>query len=292
MAMGFRTLSLVSTFLLTGCMAGYNEPYKNQWSKAKNLANAAGMEEKLHDQELSDSAYDQEGKLLDYQLSGIFHPAYGNPNPITGTDSPPYGPFEHFYWGWTIPGVSHHSEHRVFAWMPVNMAPDSGSAQQIMETMLSRASLSILQEMNYNYQAVDKTFVHEGKQFKQWYLEHPDGSCSWQKMNCVLSLYVTQPKGPYRAPRFAFHNIAGETSWFFPAKDHSAYPRLILAEGDGTKSISASTFYQKLSARLPGWTYFYIAPNQAGTGENNLTVPYPYVLEKGQPLLFIRPVSQ
>ncbi len=69
--MGFRVLSLVSTLLLAGCMAGYNEPYKNQWSKAKNLANAAGMEEKLYDQELPDTAYDKDGKLLDYKLTDL-----------------------------------------------------------------------------------------------------------------------------------------------------------------------------------------------------------------------------
>lgn len=290
--MNFRALSLAFTLLLTGCMAGYDQPYKDQWSKAKNLANAAGMEEKLYDQELPDTAYNKEGKLLDYKLGGIFHPAYGSSSGIAGVNINPYGPFERFYWGWTIPGVSHHSEHRVFAWMPLHMAPDSASAKHMMETMLSRASLAILQEMSYNYQAVKKPFIHEGREFKQWYLGQPDGTCSVQKMNCVLSLYVTEPTGPYRAPRFAFHNIAGETSWFFPAGDKSVFPRLILAEGDGTKSISASMFYQKLSARLPGWAYFYIAPNEAGTGENNRTIPYPYVLEKGKPLLFIRPVSQ
>ncbi|KEI70502.1 hypothetical protein [Endozoicomonas elysicola] len=290
--MGFRAFSLFLTLLLAGCMSGYDQPYKNQWSKAKNLANAAGMEEKLYDQELPDTAYDKKGKLLDYKLGGIFHPAYGSSSGIAGVNINPYGPFEHFYWGWTIPGVSHHSEHRVFAWMPLHMAPDSASAKHMMETMLSRASLAILHEMNYNYQAVKKPFIHEGRTFKQWYLGKADGTCSLQKMNCVLSLYVTEPKGPYRAPRFAFHNIAGEASWFFPARDKSAFPRLILAEGDGTKSISASIFYQRLSARLPGWAYFYIAPNEAGTGENNRTIPYPYVLEKGKPLLFIRPVSK
>lgn len=296
--MEFRALSLISILLLGGCMASYNKPYyKDQWSKAKNLGYAAGMEEKLYDQELPKTAYDKNGKLLEDKLDSIFHHAYGSSGKATddniskATDDN-ISPFDRFYWGWTIPGVSHHHEHRVFAWMPLNMASDIVSAKHVMESMLSRASLSILKEMNYSYQAIKNPFMHKGIKFKQWYLGHKDGSCSLQKMNCVLSIYVAEPTGPCLAPYFAFKNIAGEASWFFAAKDNSTFPRLILAEGDGTKSINANTFYQKLSARLPGWLYFYIAPNQAGIGDNNRTVPYPYVLEKGKPLLFIRPVNK
>ncbi len=289
--MGLRLLILLTPLLLAGCLAGYNKPYESEWSKAKNLATAGGMGGKLYDQELPDTAYDNEGNLLDYKLNSIFHPAYGSISGFAGVTINPYGPFENFYWGWTIPGVSHHSQHRLFAWMPLDMASDSLNARAVMETMMIRTSLDILDELKYQIQEIPNPFIHEGQQFRQWYLEHADNNCSLEEMNCVLSLYIPEPKGPYKAPRFAYHNIAAEQSWFFSAGNNSVFPRLILAEGDGTKGISANQFYQKLSVRLPGWAYFYIAPNEAGIGEENRTIPYAYVLEKGKPLLFIRPVK-
>ena len=289
--MGFRLMTLLTPILLAGCIAGFNKPYENQWSKAKNLATAAGMGAKLYDQELPDTAYDKDGNLLDHQLNSIYHPAYGSIDGLTAVIINPYGPFENFYWGWTIPGVSHHSQHRLFAWMPLQMATDSQNARVIMENMMARASLDILADLNYQTREVENPFIHQGLQFKQWYLEHPENNCSLEEMNCVLSLYIPEPQGPYKAPRFAYHNIAAEKSWFFSAGNDSVFPRLILAEGDGTKGVSANQFYQKLSVRMPGWAYFYIAPNEAGIGEDNRTVPYPYVLEKGKPLLFIRPIK-
>lgn len=292
--MDFRVLKtvsvLVSAIILSGC-SQHPQPYQEQWSKAKNLANAAGMTTRIHDQQLPSSAYNQQGKLREHKLNNISHPAYGSGSGVSGVNINPYGPFEHFYWGWTIPGASHHSEHRLFAWMPFQMAKDPHAARVMLETLLIRSSLAILSEMDYDYQPINMPFEHEGRTFKQWYLGKDTGSCSLDTMNCVLSLYVPDPIGPYEAPNYTYHSIAGVDSWFFDAGNESTYPRLILAQGDGMKSISESVFYQKLSARLPGWLYFYMAPNEVGTGENNRTVAYPYLLEKGNPLLFIRPVK-
>ena len=289
--MKFRALILILVTALAGCANKDKIPYNEQWSKAKNLTNAAGISQKIFDQQLPASAYTQEGSLLDYKLDNISHPAYGSASGVAGVNINPYGPFEKFYWGWTIPGVSHHREHRMFAWMPKKMAFSTANAQSVMETMLTRASLAILDEMGYQHEPAKTVYEHEGIPFKQWYIGQEGNHCGLKKKNCVLSLYMPEPQNKERAPSFSFYSIASETTWFFSAEDEGKYPRLILAEGEGRESISENVFYQKLSARLPGWVYFYMAPNEVGVGEDNRTVAYPYLLEKGRPLLFVRPVK-
>ena len=289
--MEFRILVIIFSLLLTACASKSNVPYNESWSKAKNLAHAAGLDNKIYDQQLPASAYNKKGKLLDYKLGNVTHPAYGSSSGVTGVSVQPYGPFENFYWGWTIPGASHHNEHKLFAWMPKEMAANEVIAKENMEKLLSRASLAILKEMGFQYEPAKTLSEHKGITFQQWYLGRDDGNCSLPKKNCVLSIYIPPPSGEAGAPSFSFYSIASEPSWAFEAADDEMYPRLALAEGTGKESISENVFYQKLSARLPGWIYFYMAPNEVGTGNNNQTIAYPYVLEKGRPLLFIRPVK-
>ena len=169
------------------------------------------------------------------------------------------------------------------------MADNEGKAQEKMEAMLGRASLAILEEMGYKAQAIKKPYELNGLPFKQWYLEQTGGICNFARLNCVLSLYIPEPVAVSQAPFFSYYSIAGQPSWFFASEDNDTYPRLAITQGEGLESISENIFYQKLSARLPGWVYLYLAPDEVGTGDNNTTIAYPYVLEKGKPLLFIRP---
>lgn len=290
--MTIRYLLVVATVLMTGCAFKFHKTdsfYNEEWSKAKNMVHTAGMHKQVHDQQLPAGAYDKEGNLQDHKLGNISHPAYGSGSGIAGVNVQPYGAFERFYWGWSVPGASHYSAHRLFAWMPDEMAKDEGKAREKMEIMLSRASLAILEEMGYKNQAVKKPYELNGLHFKQWYLEQPGGTCSFARLNCILSIYVPEPVPVNQAPFFSYYSIAGQPSWFFASRDTDTYPRLAITQGEGLKSISENVFYQKLSARLPGWVYFYLAPDEVGTGDNNGTVAYPYVLEKGKPLLFIRP---
>ncbi len=289
--MEFRILIIIAALFLSGCATRNETSYNEQWSKAKNLTHSAGLDSQIYDQQLPASAYNKEGKLLDYKLGNISHPAYGNASGIVGVNVQPYGAFEHLYWGWAIPGASHHKEHRLFAWMPEQMAENIKAARETMEAMLSRAALAILEEMHYKHKPVKTPFEYEGQSFRQWYLGSEGEHCSLEKMNCVLSLYIPEPREDFEAPSFSFYSIASEPSWFFHANDEKRYPRLVLSEGDGMKSIRENVFYQKLSARLPGWVYIYLAPNEVGTGDENKTVAYPYLLEKGQPLLFVRPLK-
>lgn len=289
--MVLRIVTVAFSLLLTACALKSGAPYNDKWSKAKNLTHAAGLDRKIYDQQLPASAYNKEGKLLDYKLGNVSHPAYGSASGTTGVNILPYGPFEDFYRGWTIPGASHHNEHRLFAWMPKEMADSEASAQYKMEKLLARASLTILEEMGYRHKPAKTRFKHAGVAFQQWYIGRPDGNCSLTKRNCLLSIYTPEPVGKAYAPSFSFYSVASEPVWFFEGGSDSRYPRVILAEGTGKESISENIFYQKLSARLPGWIYFYMAPNEVGIGENNQTIAYPYMLEKGKPLLFVRPVK-
>ena len=289
--MMIRQLLVVATILLAGCAFKFQNPksdYNDSWSKAKNIVHTAGMRYQIHDQQLPAGAY-KSGKLQDHKLGNISHPAYGSASGVVGVNVQPYGAFERFYWGWSVPGASHYSDHRLFAWMPDEMAQDEQKAREMLETMLGRASIAILEEMGYKSQPVKKPYELQGLKFKQWYLEQPDGTCRFARLNCVLSLYIPIPMPVNQAPYFSYYSVAGQPSWFFAAEDNNIFPRLSITQGGGMKSISENVFYQKLGARLPGWIYFYLAPDEVGTGNNNQTIAYPYVLEKGKPLLFIRP---
>ncbi len=298
--MVFRNLlGAAMALLVAGCASfdfmprnDIKSAYNHQWSKAKNLTYAGGMRAKVHDQQLPAGAYDNKGKLQEYKLGNISHPAYGSASGVTGVTVQPYGAFEHFYWGWTVPGASHYQENRFFAWMPVDMGKDEFLARDTLELMLSRASLSILNDMNYKYKPVKSPYEVQGQKFKQWYLEQTGGNCSFARMNCVLSIFVPVPQAISQAPFFSYYSMAGQPAWFFHSGNSETFPRLAITQGEGLKSISENVFYQKLSARLPGWLYFYEAPNEVGTGDNNRTIAYPYILEKGKPLLFIRPTNK
>ncbi len=278
------------TVLLSGCVSK-SIKYNDQWSKAKNLTTSAGMSRQIHDQQLPAMAYNKEGKLLDYKLGGITHPAYGSSSGVAGVTVAPYGAFENFYWGWSVPGASHRRNHRIFAWMPENKAKDAMHARQVFETMVMKSSLTIIQEMQYKIQPVKTPYSHLGISFRQWYLEREDSECSFKQMNCMLSIYVPEPMGPVITPAFSFYATAGQNAWLFHIADEFRYPRVAISQGDGLETIEENVFYQKLSARLPGWAYLYLAPNEVGIGEDNRTIGYPYVLEKGKPLLFVRPVK-
>ena len=283
-------LLVVMTILLSGCVSKAVK-YNDQWSKAKNLTTTAGMTRQIHDQQLPTNAYNKEGKLLDYKLSSISHPAYGGASGVSGINIPPYGAFENFYWGWGVPGASHRKNHRLFAWMPESKAKDEMHARQVLESMIVKASTMILKEMQYKFQAVKTPYVHLGIAFQQWYLERSDSECSFKQMNCMLSIYIPEPIGPVITPAFSFYATAGQNAWLFHIADEYRYPRVALSQADGLKTIEENVFYQKLSARLPGWAYLYLAPEGVGIGEDNKTIGYPYLLEKGKPLLFIRPVK-
>ncbi len=289
-----RLFTMLISLMLAACTSNPKQPssqFQDDWSKARNITHAAGLDRQIYDQQLSGPAYNEKGALLDYKLAHINHSAYGSSSGVAGVNVRPYGPYENLYLGWTIPGASHLSEHRLFAWMPKELAENATDAQDMLESMLTKASLDILRDMGFLIRKTQETFEHEGIYFKQWYLGLPGESCSLKKKNCILSLYIPLPSAEVNAPGFVFYNVASEPAWLFDARDNTKYARLVLAEGEGKKSISESVFYQKLSARLPGWVYFYMAPNKVGTGDNNKTVPYPYVLEKGRPLLFVRPIK-
>ncbi|MDD7805500.1 MAG: hypothetical protein PUP46_08075 [Endozoicomonas sp. (ex Botrylloides leachii)] len=277
------------TLLLSGCISKAVK-YNEQWSKAKNLTNTAGMAQQMQDQQLPSTAYNKNGQLLDYKLGSISHPAYGKSSGVTGINVMPYGAFETFYWGWSVPGASHRHNHRLFAWMPENKAADIEQARQTMESMVAKTATTILKEMQYKVQLIKKPYIHLGIPFKQWYIQGNDMQCTFKDMNCVLSIYIPEPVGPVITPAFAFYATAGQNAWLFHIADEYRYPRVAITQGDGLKSIPENVFYQKLSARLPGWAYLYLAPDEVGVGENNKTISYPYVLEKGKPLLFLRPV--
>lgn len=281
---------LLASALVTGCVSKSTQ-YNSQWSKARNLTASAGMNRQMHDQQLPATAYSKEGQLLDYKLGSITHPAYGSASGVSGVAIAPYGAFKRFYWGWSIPGASHRNTHRLFAWMPKNKAPDAQAARQSFETLLTRAATAVLEDMQYQLQPVKTPYTHLGVPFRQWYLERAGSLCSFEQMNCVLSIYIPEPAGPVITPAFAFYATAGQKAWLFHLADEARYPRVTLSQGDGLKTMEEHVFYQKLSARLPGWAYLYMAPNQVAVGENNRTIDYPYILEKGKPLLFIRPVK-
>ena len=105
-----------------------------------------------------------------------------------------------------------------------------------------------------------------------------------------LTIYVPPPVKNVVAPAFAHYTIAGKEARLFSAQeDDETFPRVIITQAGGVRTISEHVFYQKLSALMPGWFYLYLAPDEVGIADSNRTIGYPYILEKGRPLLFVSP---
>ena len=289
-------LSVLALLWLTGCVSMKTGTLNEHWSKARNLTVAAGMGEELIDHRLAEEAYDRHGKLLDHQLDRLALPAYGASSGVSGLKILPHGPFQNFYSGWAMPGNNHLHEHHFFAWMPLkelNKPVDTGpetTPRDRLEAMIIEHSMAVLRDMSYKARPFSVMHSINGIDVRQWYLSDEDSGCDISAQNCVLTVYVPPHIKEMAAPAYTHHTIAGKEALLFSANgDDEAFPRIIITQAGGIRTISEHVFYQKLSARMPGWFYLYLAPDEVGIADNNKTIGYPYVLEKGRPLLFVSP---
>lgn len=289
-------LSVLALLWLTGCAPMKVGSLDERWSKARNLTMAAGMGDELTDHRLAEEAYDSDGNLLDYQLDRLALPAYGSSSGVAGLKVMPHGPFQNFYSGWALPGNNHLQEHHFFAWMPLtelNKPVDTGpetTPRERLEALIIEHSMASLRDMSYKARPFSARHQLNGIDVRQWYLSDEDSGCDVSAQNCVLTVYVPPHIKEMVAPAYTHHTIAGKEALLFSAHgDDEAFPRIIITQAGGIRTISEHVFYQKLSARMPGWFYLYLAPDEVGIADNNKTIGYPYVLEKGRPLLFVSP---
>ncbi|WP_312289527.1 hypothetical protein [Stutzerimonas nitrititolerans] len=191
-------------------------------------------------------------------------------------------------------------------WMPQHLARDPLEAQQKLTEIFEQAAADALPDV-YRYKPFEWTNKAIFGAESSYRMLRVDGPLC-ENWSCVLRGSLSSSERPEKS--FNARMVAVETPSFIRNGDSTSY-RLrglggvvldkVIEEYDEKGMISGhwhqvkteplagfdhAAFYRRLSAALPDWAFIYFGPeythNEAGI---------PFVLNRGQELLFVKPAS-
>lgn len=141
---------------------------------------------------------------------------------------------------------------RIIAWMPLDMAPSRNHAHQEITRLLAAAVQQALPEhqVSYQLQRPDANVVITGPGC--------DPECVFGGSDMHLAMVRTAPRwlGGYKAYAWI------STPWRDVGAWREAYPAQA-----GLSAQQTMAFYRGVSANLPDWMFFYLAPGEHGTAQ-------------------------
>ncbi len=191
-------------------------------------------------------------------------------------------------------------------WMPSRLAKDALEAQIKMTEIIERAVVEALPS-GYKlkpYEWTDKAVFGAESSYRMLRVDGP--LC--EEWSCAIQGSLSNSKRP--AKSYEARMIKVETPHFIADEDSSSYRlrglggvvlQKIVQEYDEkgwisgrwhevkTESLAGfdhAAFYQRLSTALPDWAYIYVGPEHAHNAAG-----IPFVLNRGQELLFVKPAS-
>ncbi|HEM6843088.1 TPA: hypothetical protein U2I35_003746 [Providencia stuartii] len=269
-------LSIVTCLAITGC-ASTSEPvvYDSSHSRAYNIAQAGGL-------------YDVTDKKVlraDYESLSFAGNAAANTLLFTSSAGLGMSLSEGFGIGLLTAALDNPDpamRNSIMAWMPQSVAESTEQAQKLLLEQVTQAMSVTLKELSVGF---EKTSATDDETIEFYFYSDELGCPQYEQgmTNRDLCYMRAQIIEPYLhiSPDFVESSTQAYT---FSSNHKYRYNRFKVTPGK-TATLPLEQIYASVSKKLPEWVYLYIASGNLQFGEQSVTAPY--LLEQGQPHLFI-----
>ena len=188
---------------------------------------------------------------------------------------------------------SHHQRNSIVAWVPTSKADSPEQAQLVYMDAVADGLQSALADMGAYSEITEYALRSTGALDLTIHFAQDDWGCdNWHTVDVTLNQacrvnYWVQPPALVDTPAFLSPED-GQQSYGFFSDDPQHYNRLIVLDGGNGHTIPLSDLYAKASEHMPSWLYMYVAAGQSGTPDGE-RFPFPYLLNQGEPALFVAP---
>lgn len=272
-------MSALLTIVLSGCTTQKTYLYNPQASMAMNVAVASGMDQGLKDTDAPRGTLaGGEGVLA----AGIASGAAGLSAPTGGLTNAQAGALNLASW-LISPGLPS-TKSGVVAWIP-NRGQSAEEAQKEFGGILADAAARVYERIQVETKTSTRFFG------KQQYSTEVQGIGSTNsklckkidsKISCNIGFLTSIPVATKDTPSF----IANKNNFIFENK--IGFNTSIVIIPNQKNGMSEIEFMQNLSAELPDWVYLYFAPKSI-SDQSGSKIEYPFYINKGAKLLFIKP---
>ena len=271
---------------ITGCASDPVKPTNDSY--ALTVVKAANMYRKLKDTPLPQNTVSSLNSTL-FNVSSLTS-GYSNPLPgMSGGAMVGVGLFS------MLANDEPEARNSVIAFIPAELAAGGKNPNEVMFTLFKAAFIAAANESGFETKDADLNFKPKdgswlSKDFGFFSLSNSpnQNGCTKQSKPCLASMPfgpVVPVKSEWQRNLMAQIGVDGDVLLFDPV-DSVKYTHFDVMD-NMRDDFNELAFVQKLSSHLPGWIYFYIAPNRSkvGGGEKNKV---PLVINNGQLHFFVK----
>ena len=291
-------VALMAISVLQGCAYTPKPPvYAANVSEAKNITLAGGLNFGIQDRPASESKKPYRPGTSFGDLIAIANVGAGAfEGGVLGLDNIGSAAFNAAHGVWATSGDDNWSTNYFYSYIPKDFNPSLTTAMDVrsyVENTLIKNSISTLSGQGFKTKKLESSQTVNEKPVNRWALENNSYGCSFEKVNCVLTIYTVHENQVVSGvnPSFLGDKRAVD-SWRFFRGPNEARSSIDITSYGISSALPELAFYKELSASMPNWFNLYIAPNKASTPKHESgVVPYNFVLNDGRFLEFIIPNS-
>lgn len=271
-------LSIATCLTITGC-ASTSEPvvYDSSHSRAYNIAQAGGLYD-VKDKKIPRAAYESLSLVGDATTNTLLFTSSAGLG-LSLSKGLGFGLLSAL-----IENPDPAQRNSIVAWMPQSEAESPVQAQKLLLEQVTRAMSETLDEIGADYEKTSAT----NEETTEFYFFSDDLGCPKYEQGmtsrdlCYMRAQIIEPY-VHVSPEFVQSSTQAYT---FSSNHKYRYHRFKVTSGK-TANLPLEQIYASVSKKLPEWAYLYIASGNLQFGEQKVTAPY--LLEQGQPHLFIIP---
>lgn len=271
-------LSIATCLTITGC-ASTSEPvvYDSSHSRAYNIAQAGGLYD-VKDKKIPRAAYESLSLVGDATTNTLLFTSSAGLG-LSLSKGLGFGLLSAL-----IENPDPAQRNSIVAWMPQSEAESPVQAQKLLLEQVTRAMSETLDEIGADYEKTSAT----NEETTEFYFFSDDLGCPKYEQGmtsrdlCYMRAQIIEPY-VHVSPEFVQSSTQAYT---FSSNHKYRYHRFTVTSGK-TANLPLEQIYASVSKKLPEWAYLYIASGNLQFGEQKVTAPY--LLEQGQPHLFIIP---
>jgi len=266
----------LGSFLLVGC-SSTPSAYNPKDSFALNVVTAAGISDRLTDQELPK---DTISSITDSAGFGFAWAASGYQAPVRGFNN--YQTAGMNFATWLLTPDARSASNHLLAWVPLKEAGDKPN--EYLGNMLMAATEAAAKDMHLTPK---RELFRPGTERALYivYFIDPEGrKCQHPKeiSSCWITFSLARtPAKVDRSPDIT--GIQG-ASWFHDPT--AIYQSLYMFPKD-EQDLNELEILSRVSAHLPQWIYFYVSPNNLRLDKGQ-KIKIPLIVQQGKTLYFVK----